>query len=81
MRRDTKPCDLCRGYGKVFGGYNPDGSPRLGILRCNRCQGVGFVPVVGDRVISWDSAFMLLDAEKRKNASPDAKPHSQADLL
>lgn len=48
--------------------------------RCRECDGVGAVPTLNGRIITWATAFALLDRDK-ENAAPAAQPDTQATFI
>jgi hypothetical protein len=77
-QRTIGPCSGCRGRGRTITGYGNDGVPRFG-GRCPRCEGVGFLPLLHGRPVTWATARGIMD---RESATPVANgPRVQGSLL
>jgi len=63
---DLKPCDTCRGSGRVRGVFHS--------MECDTCDGVGYVDPCGHWLDSW---LVAVVQEWRKKELVDRKPKKE----
>lgn len=79
-KRTVTECAACNGGGKRITGYSASGQPFYS-GKCPRCDGVGLVPMLAGREISWRTAFGIMDREEAEKTGDAALPVEQKAML